>query len=306
MTKDPKTKKILVVDDSAAVRGFFEDIFSSRDDFITDFASSGREAIQKLKDAKAGGDIYDFVLSDINMPELDGFDTLDAIKQIDPNIKAGMITGFNVDDYINMALEKGVYNIICKMDPPEEILRTVENLITGEGILGIENYLEPDTPTVRHRIINTRQLKEFVEEILCFSRSILDEEKIYGLKTGLVEMGTNAIYHAYGYEKGTSVELKESEEVLIEYGKDSMRLVVVVTDTSGALTKEKVLIQLNKGVNPSPEDLIAAGGRGIFLTRFLCDKVVVNIVPNKLTEVVLIMYLTKDYQESKPLLINQI
>ncbi|MEW6203402.1 MAG: response regulator [bacterium] len=306
MNKISGTKKILIVDDSPTVRGIFNDIFSLRTDYETDYAESGREAIGKLKETLAAGDTYNFILTDINMPGLDGFETLDAIKQIAPDIRTGMITGFNVDDYINMALEKGVFNIICKMDPPEEILRTVDNLVTGEGIFGIENYLEPDTSTIRHRITNTRQLKELIEEILDFARTILDEEKIYGLKTGLVEVGTNAIYHAYGYEKGTSVELKESEEVTIEFGRDSTRFVVVINDTSGALTKEKVLTQLNKGINPSPEDLIAAGGRGIFLTRFLSDKLIVNIIPHKRTEIILIMYLTKDYQESKPLLINQI
>ncbi|GAI49872.1 unnamed protein product, partial [marine sediment metagenome] len=60
------------------------------------------------------------------------------------------------------------------------------------------------------------------------------------------------------------------------------------------------------GINPTPEDLIASGGRGIFLTRFLCDKVIVNLELKKRTEIVLIMYLTRDHQESKPLLINQI
>lgn len=299
-------KRILVVDDSASVRGFFEDIFSRREDYAPDFASSGKEAVEKTKASLKAGTPYDFLLTDINMPEMDGFETLDAVKEVDPDLLTGMITGFNVDDYIKMALEKGVYNIICKMDPPEEILNTVNNLITRRGIFGIGNYLEPDTPTVRHRIANTNQIKQVVEEILAFAKPTLDDDKLYGLKTGLVEMGTNAVYHAYGYEKGSEVELKEGEEVIFEYGKDPSKLVVDILDTSGGLTREKVVNQLNKGVNPSPEDLIASGGRGIFLTRFLCDKVIVNLELKRRTEIVLIMYLTRDHQESKPLLINQI
>ncbi|MFH1537326.1 MAG: response regulator [bacterium] len=303
----PETKKrILVVDDSATVRGFFEDIFNRREDYTPDFASSGKEAVEKIRTAVKGGTRYDFVLTDINMPEMDGFATLDAIREVDPGVLTGMITGFNVDDYIKMALEKGVFNIICKMDPPEEILSTVNNLITHQNIFGISNYLEPDTPTVRHRIANTNQIKKVVDEILNFAKPVLDEDKLYGLKTGLVEMGTNAVYHAYGYEKGTEVALKEGEEVIFEYGKDSSKLVVDILDTSGGLTREKVVLQLNKGINPTPEDLVASGGRGIFLTRFLCDKVIVNLELEKRTEVVLIMYLALDFQESKPLLINQI
>ncbi|MEW5944694.1 MAG: response regulator [bacterium] len=301
-----KRKRILVVDDSAAVRGFFEEVFSRRNDYVPEFASSGKQAVEKLKLARRAGDAFDFVLTDINMPGMDGFETLERMKAIAPDLKIGMITGFNVDDYIKMALEKGVYNIICKMDPPNEIIRTVDNLITGEGIFGIENHLESGAATTKHRILNTRQLKDVVREILDFAKDLLDEEKLYGLKTGLVEMGTNAIYHAYGYEKGSEVQLKESENVVFEYGTDSSKMVVDIVDESGILTKEKVLAQLHRGLNPTPEDLLAAGGRGIFLTRFLCDKVVVNIEKEKRTEVLLIMYLTKDHHESKPLLINQV
>ncbi len=300
-------KHILIVDDSRSVRAFFEDIFSKRRDYKAEFAASGEEAVEIFKkNLESGGQKYNFVLTDINMPGLNGFGTIEAIKNIDPEVKTGMITGFNVDDYIKMALDKGVFNIICKMDAPAEIVKTVDNLITGENIFGIENYLDGSREIKKIKITETKMLKAGVQEILDYAADYLDEEKLYGLKTGLVEMGTNAIYHAYGYEKGINVKLKENEEVYIRYGVDNKKLVVVILDTSGILTKEKVLGQLNKGVNPAPEDLIASGGRGIYLTRYLCDKVVVNIDPTKQTEVILIMYFKKDHIESKPLLINQI
>ena len=299
-------KHILVIDDSRSVRAFFEDIFSKRKDYNAEFAASGEEAIEMFKkNLNSGGPRFCFVLTDINMPGLDGFGTIEAIKKLDPDVKAGMITGFNVDDYIKMALDKGVYNIICKMDSPPEIIKTVDNLITGENIFGIESHLDDAREIRKIKITETKTLKSAIQEILDYAADYLDEEKIYGLKTGLVEMGTNAIYHAYGYEKGSNVKLKENEEVYIHYGVDSKKLAVVILDISGSLTKEKVLTQLNKGINPAPEDLIASGGRGIFLTRYLCDKVVVNIEPLKRSEVILIMYFN-DYIESKPLLINQI
>ena len=298
---------ILIVDDSITVRSFFEDIFEKFPEFRAEFASNGKAAIELFKEKQSsGGDKFDFVLTDINMPGMDGFDVLDALKAIDPDIKTGMITGFNVDDYIKMALEKGIFNIICKLDSPSDIINTVRNLITGEGILGIHNYLAPGTETVRLNVRDTSALKSTIKQILDFSAMKLNEDKQYGLKTGLVEMGTNAIYHAYGYEKGSQVKLKDTEEVVIEYGMDDEKLVVDIIDVSGTLTKEKVLSQLNKGVNPTQEDLIASGGRGIYLTRFLCDKMVINLETKKRTEMILIMYFNQDYQESKPLLINQI
>ena len=44
----------------------------------------------------------------------------------------------------------------------------------------------------------------------------------------------------------------------------------------------------------------------IYLTRFLCDRVIVNLVHKQRTEVILIMNFSENYKESKPLLINQI
>lgn len=304
---EQKVYHILIIDDSITVRSFFEDIFEKKPEFRAEFASNGAQAVELFAGRQApGGDVFDFVLTDINMPGMDGFDTIDALKKIDPSIKTGMITGFNVDDYIKMALEKGVFNIICKMDAPSEIVKTVRNLITGEGILGIHNYLAADTETKKLKVTDTNKLKTAVNEILDYTGGRLNEDKLYGLKTGLVEMGTNAIYHAYGYEKGSHVQLKETEEVVIEYGMDDDKLVVDIIDVSGSLTKEKVLSQLNKGINPTQEDLIASGGRGIYLTRFLCDKMIINLDVKKRTEMIIIMYFNQDYHESKPLLINQI
>ncbi len=301
-----KKYHILVADDSRSVRAFFEDVFAKKDNYESQFAASGEEAVEIFRKS-ISGEIkpFDFVLSDISMPGMNGFETLEEIKKLDPNVKTGMITGFNVDDYIKMALDKGVYNIICKMDSPAEIVRTVDNLITGENLMGIENYLAPGTEIKKVKVNHTSELKVVVGEILDFCSDMLDEEKQYGLKTGLVEMGTNAIYHAYGYEKGSQVELKSTEEVYIQYGADDDCLVVVIADTSGTLTREKVLSQLNKCINPSQEDLVASGGRGLYLTRYLCDKVIVNLEKKKRTEMVLIMNFNNDQIENKPLLVNQ-
>ncbi len=301
------TYKILIVDDSTTVRSYFREVFNHLPEYRAEFASSGFEAIDIVRRAAGSGEMpFDFILCDINMPEMNGFETLGHIKEILPGVKTGMITSFNIDDYINMALERGIYNIICKTDPPGEIVRTVHTLITGEDLFGIENYLGIDCKIHRIKITETGLLKAAVAEVLEFAEQYLDEDKIYGLKTGLVEMGTNAIYHAYGYEKGTNVSLQKSEEVYIEYGTDGERLVVVIIDRSGTLSKEKVLTQLNKCINPTHDDLVASGGRGIYLTRYLCDKVVINLIKRQRTEVVLIMNLTPHSLESKPLLINQV
>lgn len=305
-----KKKKILVIDDSKSVRDFFLTIFSNRQDYEITSASNGYEAVDIIKrtisapQSEIAG--FDFVLSDINMQGIDGFETLEQIRELVPNVKTGMITGFNVDDYIDMALQKGVYNIICKNDAPQEIVKTIETLISGEKIFGINNYMLSDIDEITSvQVKNTLQLKIIAESIISYMEELLDEDKQYGIKTGLIEIGTNAIYHAHGYEKGSEVTLGAVEKVMIEYTKDCEKLAVGIVDTSGRLTKEKVLLHLDKSINPTQEDILKSGGRGLFLTRMFCDRMIVNIEKNRRTEILLFMYFKKQ-KVNKPLLINQI
>ncbi len=65
----------LVVDDSSAVRSFLRVILSARG-FDVSEAENGKVALESL----SKGDVVDLVLIDWNMPELGGFELLNAIR----------------------------------------------------------------------------------------------------------------------------------------------------------------------------------------------------------------------------------
>jgi CheY-like chemotaxis protein len=60
--------------------------------YIVDAYSSPREAISKFK-----ANTYDFVLLDIIMPEMNGFEAYEAIKEIDPIQKVCFMTAYDVN-----------------------------------------------------------------------------------------------------------------------------------------------------------------------------------------------------------------
>ena len=85
--------KILVVDDEPDIQPLFmqrmrRDIRSGRYELL--FAGNGVEAMERLISER---DI-DMVVTDINMPEMDGLTLLNQIPSVDPNIRSVIISAY--------------------------------------------------------------------------------------------------------------------------------------------------------------------------------------------------------------------
>jgi len=79
--------KLLIVDDELDVREFAANFFRKRKVEVL-LASGGQEALEILKK-----EAIDLVLLDIKMPEIDGLETLEHIKELDARIRVIMVTG---------------------------------------------------------------------------------------------------------------------------------------------------------------------------------------------------------------------
>jgi len=79
-----RTPGILVADDDAAVLAVLE-VTLARHGFAVQTAPSGADAVEVFRD---GPDRFDLVLLDVRMPGLDGPQTLAAIRQMEPRVRA--------------------------------------------------------------------------------------------------------------------------------------------------------------------------------------------------------------------------
>ena len=121
------TFSILIVDDEADVAEMFRQRFrreARQGVYVLHFAASGEEALDKLADGVRPELIV--ILSDINMPGMDGLTLLREIKQRRPDLPVMMVTAYGDDERRRHAAEAGAFQFLTKpvdFDQLKEALR---------------------------------------------------------------------------------------------------------------------------------------------------------------------------------------
>ena len=120
--------KILVVDDETDLevlikQKFRKQIRAKEYDFC--FAVNGRDALEKLSE---NPDV-DIVLSDINMPEMDGLTLLTKLNEKSPLIKSVIVSAYGDMENIRLAMNRGAFDFITKPINFEDLTITVKKTI---------------------------------------------------------------------------------------------------------------------------------------------------------------------------------
>ena len=106
---------ILVVDDEPDVAELFRQRFrreTRQGTYVLHYAGSGAEALERLS-AEIQPELV-AVLSDINMPGMDGLQLLEEIKQRHPNLTVMMVTAYGDDERRRRATEHGAAEFLTK------------------------------------------------------------------------------------------------------------------------------------------------------------------------------------------------
>ena len=128
MTSTQESYRILVVDDEPDLEPLMlqrmrRDIRSGRYKFV--FAQNGVEALEKLRQEN---DI-DMVLSDINMPQMDGLTLLEQIPKVDPNIRSVIISAYGDMKNIRTAMNRGAFDFVTKPVDFEDLQVTIDRTL---------------------------------------------------------------------------------------------------------------------------------------------------------------------------------
>ena len=102
-------EKILIVDDEAAIRSLFVEALEELG-YRCDVAGNGLECLEKFYRVKD----YDVVLLDIQMPKLNGIETLKKLKAYSPDLSIIMVSASRDLENVRAALKEGAYDYVFK------------------------------------------------------------------------------------------------------------------------------------------------------------------------------------------------
>ena len=111
-------KKILVVDDDSMNLSRTKIILGKDYDVL--LANSGVEALVKLKNER-----IDLVLLDIDMPEMNGIETFERMKDFAAGIPVIFLTASGLEEDVHNAIKLGAVNYLKKPFRPQELIRRV-------------------------------------------------------------------------------------------------------------------------------------------------------------------------------------
>ncbi len=123
--------KVLIADDHHVVRrGLLFFLKTQKDIEVVGEAANGQEAVEMADQL-----LPDIVLMDLVMPEMDGIQATQKIKEQHPEIIVLMLTSFSDRDHVVPAMEAGAAGYQLKDIEPDELVESIRSLMRGENTL---------------------------------------------------------------------------------------------------------------------------------------------------------------------------
>lgn len=294
---------VLVVDDLESDRHLIEQYLSKRQDIAVEFADGGVTALERIFDSAP-----DLVLTDLQMPGMDGLQLVSAIRSRFPQIPTVLITGHGSELTAVEALRRGAASYVPKSHLADRLLSTLDEILlltkaerTGGGLIkcldGADfDFALPNDPELIPQLVDL--LQQMVAGV-----GLCDETSRLRVGVALEEALINAMYH--GNLEITAAEIEQTKANLLE--KQSMplaqqrrsqppfkdRRVVVRAEISSSEARFVIRDQgpgfdLSSVPDPAfPGGMDRHSGRGLLLMESFMDEISFN---KNGTEVVMVKH----------------
>ncbi|MCM3213063.1 response regulator (plasmid) [Niallia taxi] len=157
---------VLIVDDHLVVREGLKLILETNDKFqVIGEAENGSQALDILKAKKP-----DVILMDLNMPVLNGLDTITKLNELKVSIPIIILTTYNEDEWMIKGLELGAKGYLLKDTSRENLFRSIETAVRGETLL---------QPEILERVLKAKTANEVS---LSNNATNLTEKELFILK----------------------------------------------------------------------------------------------------------------------------
>jgi CheY-like chemotaxis protein/anti-sigma regulatory factor (Ser/Thr protein kinase) len=285
--------RVLVVEDSptqaAEIRFLLEDA-----GLDVDLACDGYEALGALQEG-----LPDLVVTDLQMPRLDGLGLVQAVRGKYPTVPVVLITAHGSEEIAANALRCGAASYVPKRDLTRDLAQVVHQVLAisapDPGWKGIIDSL--DETRSRFTLPNDESLvAPLIRRLegVVFELGLCDRTELIRLAVALREAIVNAIDHG---NLELDSELRQDDERVYRrlgeerreqspYRERKVRIDFGVTRTEATFTIRDEGPGFDPSTLPDPTDpanLCRIGGRGVMLIRTLMDEVRFNATGNEIT-----------------------
>jgi CheY-like chemotaxis protein len=285
---------ILVVDDSPVDRHLAGKLLEKCAGLTVAYAGDGREALATMQRSTP-----DMVLTDLQMPDLNGLELVEEIRARYPTVPVILMTAHGSEEIAVQALQKGAASYVPKRNLAQDLAETVENVLgVARAAQNQERLLECLTHTESHFLLRNDltlipSLIGHLQENLTRMK-LCDEVGKLRVTVALQEALVNAIQHG---NLEVSSALREQDErafqgLLRDRSQQKPwrdRRVHITTKESPAEAIYTVRDE-GPGYDPTslpdptdPANVEKVSGRGLFLIRTFMDQVYHNAAGNEIT-----------------------
>ena len=273
--------KILVVDDSPIDRRLASSLLTKAG-YTTSLAENGQAALAALATERA-----DLVLTDLQMPEMDGLTLVDEVRKRHANVPVILMTAHGSEDLAVRALQHGAASYVPKRDLARSLAETVKSVLS---IRAAPADAPPDSsPTME---ITRWELGNDLAEItpvvslleMRLARFAIDDTSRIQVSVALREAIVNAMLHG-NLELASSLKEEDPDahdklasERRAQDPYKGRKVRVTVTETNDAVSymvsDDGAGFDLTSVRDPLDlENLERTSGRGLFLIRTFMDEV---------------------------------
>ena len=283
---------VLVVDDSATDRTLVSGLLGSKSGWTIESAGDGVQALSRMEHATP-----DVVVTDMQMPEMDGLRLVTAVRRRYPGVPVILMTAFGSEALAVEALEKGAASYVPKQQLAQKLINTVEKVValgraernyeelagcitTSEFRLSLKNDAELIDPLVDlvQRLVVGIGFCDYTEGLqvgMALKEALLNALLHGSLQEALDKLRAGEIVSLVHDPRLDPAVRNRRIDVAVSLSPDEVRF--VVRDQGSGFDISTV------PQSKDPSALEAGRGRGLTIMRNLMDEVTFNESGNQVT-----------------------